>query len=929
MTGPEGPVHHGVPGRIEPSGVPEHVSVGIANPLQAMADRIVGRHRQECPDLSRLTLVVPSVLLATDLARCLSRAARQDTLLLPRITTFASLAREAPVAGEPVPDSRRELVLYDVLRRQGLVDRVNLWSAARELRRLIDELTSFEVPLATSVEEFSTLVERAYGARTRAAIRFEARVVYEAWRHLTGEQDAAYRYQAGLAHAAARASGPLYVLDAGDMRPVEAAFARAWAARGPVCLVNASSRPDAGQAGVPGILSAAWPETPDPSAPLRTRAAALRATLPSSALAERLALFGAPTLEAHAAAAELRIRAWLAEGVGRIAVVAVDRVAARRLRALLERAGILVQDETGWALSTVAAATVVARWLDCTGDRFHHRDLLDLLKSPYVLSDMGAEGRKHFVWRVETLLRKANLVRGLDALAAIASDEPDARELLAGIDRLRGAAAAMPRGDESPGRWVGDLTDALETLGIVAGLGEDAAGQQVLEHLQRLRDEVAGSHVRLDFGEFRRWLDGELESALFRDRDIRSPVVFTHLHATRLRTFDAVLVLGADMRSLPGKGLPGAFLNDAVRRELGLPGRAEQVARERETLAMLIASAGRAFVTWQNRQDSEPVAASPWLDVLDTLHREAYGAGLRTDDWGRLVGAAALRPANPAPLPSPAGPPAPSAPMLIPEDVSVSAYGTMIGCPYRFYASHALRLDDLDEIRDEIEKRDYGDLLHRVLHAFHREVPRVSDLDRDAAEARLVRITDDVFGRAATRNHLAHAWAQRWRKCIGAYLDFQCAREAQGWAWLDGEVRSEVAIDLPGSRVVRLRGRLDRVDARPEASGRSLAVLDYKTSDKRKLRARLDDGDDVQLRSYLLLRGDAEHAAYVTIDNTAVDCVDVPGDAVGEAAREVGRLRAVFTAALDGAGLPANGSEETCRWCAMRALCRRDYWSDA
>ena len=68
-------------------------------------------------------------------------------------------------------------------------------------------------------------------------------------------------------------------------------------------------------------------------------------------------------------------------------VVALDRLTARRVRALLERADVKVRDETGWKLSTTSAAAAVMRWFDLVIDDLYWRDLLDWLKSRFTLAE--------------------------------------------------------------------------------------------------------------------------------------------------------------------------------------------------------------------------------------------------------------------------------------------------------------------------------------------------------------------------------------------------------------------------------------------------------------------------------------------------------------------------------------------------------------
>jgi ATP-dependent helicase/nuclease subunit B len=47
---------------------------------------------------------------------------------------------------------------------------------------------------------------------------------------------------------------------------------------------------------------------------------------------------------------------------------------------------------------------------------------------------------------------------------------------------------------------------------------------------------------------------------------------------------------------------------------------------------------------------------------------------------------------------------------------------------------------------------------------------------------------------------------------IPGYLEWQRAREAQGWRWQAGEIPKRVEINTPGGRNLSIKGRLDRVD---------------------------------------------------------------------------------------------------------------------
>src|SRR6185295_15951551 len=100
------------------------------------------------------------------------------------------------------------------------------------------------------------------------------------------------------------------------------------------------------------------------------------------------------------------------------------------------------------------------------------------------------------------------------------------------------------------------------------------------------------------------------------------------LAATRLRSFDAVLVLGADAAHLPGPDPVSPFFNQGVRAELGLPTWVERVHEIEDQLASLVATADTIVVTWQAMLGGDSNLLAPAFERLDALHRLAWGSGL-------------------------------------------------------------------------------------------------------------------------------------------------------------------------------------------------------------------------------------------------------------------------------------------------------------
>ncbi len=914
-----------------------------------VARHILAQHKNEIPDLRRAIVLLPNYHVAQPLAQAIARAALRPALLLPKMVTLNDWVQSVSIEQPITPDTCRATTLYQALRARRWFADADLWGLTSELLSLLDELTQHCVTLPQDEEDFLAQLERAYQAKRNEAMQFEARVVHELWYAMNadGELDAARAYQQRLAQLARQADAPLYVLLASTLAAPEARFLEAYAEHAPVkvfdlremvaheesCAVLHTLSPALPINLMPkGVLPyaptdarivGAYGNTPNRT--LRDQAAHLREHIPHAALTQHLRMFGAHSLEQEARAAEVQVRRWLLAGKQNIAIIAQDRLVARRVRALLERAGVLVRDETGWTFSTLSASTVLMRWLDALQSDFYHQDLLDLLKSPFIFADQSAQERKHAVYQLEHLVRKHGVASHLDAFFDLAHGENEVQVALA---RLRQAADVLRKNTDSLSGWLRALDDSLSILGVLQGLAADEAGMQLLQALQTWQQELAADNTRFSRAEWRHWLAQQLDAHTFRDSSIDSPVLLTHLAATRWRSFDAVLLLGGDASHLPSTDSGSVRFNDAVRNTLGLPLREAHLARQRDDMLALLAINGTVLVTWQASKNGEKNLLSPYLEMLRTLHELAYGDDLAERELGVLLEGAEV-----TPLPRGEGlgvrgvsaMPAPSVPqILIPHRISASGYNSLVACPYQFYARHMLRLNELDEVREGVEKRDYGEWVHGILHRFHQQLPVLNEHTRAALEEALRLISSEVFAPAMERDYLARAWLLRWQQAIPAYLDAQLKGEAEGWRFQNGEVPFE----LPLTNELTLHGRIDRVDVQTQ-TGNSVRVLDYKMMDATRLRNKLKEpGEDVQLPCYTHVY-EANEAAFISIEKDKVISVAPPQDLPDLAQANIARLLAVFEQMRGGAALPAHGVDEACAYCEMRGLCRKSEWGAA
>jgi len=879
------------------------------------ANHILSCHAQDLPDLRGATVLLPSYHVAQPLAQALSAAANLPALLLPQMVTLSDWAQSVPLTAPVQPDTQRITALYQALRERRWFADADLWSLSRELLGLMDDLTRHHVALPESETAFSEQLARAYQARSGQAMQFEARVVHELWYAMAagGELDGVRAYQQRLEQLSQRVDQPLYLLLTSDPAAPEARFIEACRARVPVTVFDL--RKMVIDTPACALLSRSLQHAAE-STDLRSDAAQL-GKQPEAALSDRLRLFGAHSLEQEARAAEVQVRRWLLAGKHNIALVAQDRLVARRVRALLERAGVLVRDETGWTFSTLAVSTVLMRWLDALQSDFYFMDLLDLLKSPFIFADQPAGERKRAVYQLEQLVRKHGVASHLDAFLDLAHGEAGVETALV---RLRQAAEALRRNSDTLAGWLRALDDSLSILGVLQGLAADAAGAQLLQALHTWQQELAADSTRFSRAEWRHWLAQQLDAHTFRDSSIDSTVLLTHLAATRWRRFDAVLLLGSDAAHLPSSDNGSVWFNDAVRATLGLPTREVNLAQQRDDLLALLAMNDPVLATWQDHKSGEKNLLSPHFEMLRALHQLAYGDDLADQELAGMLACAQVRAAE-FPVPDRSSMPAPAVPRsMVPGRISASGYNSLVACPYQYYARHMLRLNELDEVREGVEKRDYGEWAHDILHRFHQQYPVLGEHARAALEQALQRISSEVFAPAVERDYLARAWLLRWQQAIPAYLDAQQKSETEGWRYRNGEVPFE----MPLTDELILHGRIDRVDGQPDGSAR---VLDYKMMDANRLRNKLKEaGEDVQLGCYAHVY-EAGQAAFISIEKDKVVTVAPPQDVPELAQANIDRLTELFAQMRNGAAMPAHGVDEACMYCEMRGLCRKNDWS--
>lgn len=889
----------------------------LARQLIASVNETTASHA--VPDLSGLCVMLPSFAHA---AQCRAALASLlgNSFIPPQLTTLSAfLQKQIPDAKQPTAsaDSERLMLLYASLRKVAWLKTLmvahrntDLLPLAKTLLAVGDELTEALLPTALSmpqqVEKRWQIALQRLSPKAASLLSDEAKLVWTIWETQRDARDPAVHRYAALKKAATSAVQPCWFISARPLNAFEKDFLATYAAHSSVQLVL----PDWSAESMPRIFSASWPEllTQEAGDTLAEQEA-LQQPPQSPTQTYALTLSQARDLEDEAQRAAQTVVSWMQEGKKQIAIIPQDRMVARRVRALLERAQIAVSDETGWKLSTTRAAAVLASWLELVTSNAQTHALLDFLKSPFLFPDAETEEQQRMT--IEKTLVKHSITGGWKEISSVLQDLPLASELIEAMAR----EATRFSGNKTITEWVKITRGVFDALGLLTAFAEDVAGHQILELMDAVGRDCLALHEKFSLAEWRALINLELEQTIFVAPRSDKRVIIVPLHDTPLRYFDAVIILGGDAAHLPAPSTETLFFADIVRSELGLASRAMRHQEQCRQFAALLLHSPQVVLSWQTQRHGEANPVSAWIQRLQLQ--------LALEKQAPLPAHAIAVPTMLLQQNCPT-PPLPRVAEFLPTALSASGVNALHACPYQFFASRLLKLSSLDGINELPQKRDYGDWVHDILLRYQRTLQE-TPIALEQQAALLARVTEEVFAPILDKNPAALGFYVQWKKIMPEYLAWSQKHADQGWMFELGEhdVQRELDWTHQGRPFsLRLHGRIDRIDKNNDQQ----MIIDYKTIDPSRLRKGLNEMEDHQLAFYgLMMELTAVPACYVALDKTKVIAIEAKPYAEWCTELEK-KIKTNIVEMAEDVPLPANGVGKTCEWCEMRGLCRKGAW---
>jgi len=947
--------------------------------LNTVSNDIANHAQHLLPDLSAVTVFLPNLLIQNQLRSKILHACNDvgySAVLPPNITTLKRWVCSQYEINKPVLSQyARELILVDAIKQQPeLFSDANPWTIADELLNLFDAMELNNIQPAT----IKNHINKKDNTISHALLHESdlVKTLWEAWQEqIIGENylDPTQLYAQALKNTDIDKAQSIYCVGLDQFSNLESDFLDSINHQSNIqvyayaCNSTCTNRTDHWlmkyQAednhhcfenadtinSYSTLLDSVYTTS---NSTIKQRAERFIKDHPDDPVLNRLQTYKTNSFEAHTKALDLQIRIWINEDKNNIGVVTTDRKLVRRLRAILEHANVAVNDAAGWALATTSAAVVIEWWLQLVEERFPAKIFLALANSPFFPTSDDEIHRQALDYFEKHIILDLNLHNGmnhfrssLEQTKTIAEDSKILDYLYDLLDKFEQSAQLLGKLHGSKNYplhyFISELLNSLKPIGLYTALNKDDAGKQIITLFE---DQI--SHFKLvdnsmSWSESRRFLSRIFDQQNYKPPISKSCVTFCSLEQSRLQNFDALVIASVDKNNFPGNINNYVFFNEQVRSELDIPTWRDDHARYLHQFRCLLEAAKTILITVQTEKYGEKTSPSPWLEAIEAFYRIAYNNELtnqKITDLVALDGSTVSRPSQ-LPLPTHTVQPEPILlPNIKPKSITISEYQSLVDCPYQYFALSCLNLSQTKELSEDLDKADFGSLIHKCVHAFYNDLPnlpgpfkqKITTTSKNAAEELLIEISQTVFSKAfnpePTTNFNNELWLQRWLNLIPKFIDWEVERQSSYTP-----LRHEKKFDYEINKHANINGRVDRVDRCAEG----LAIIDYKTGVSATRKSILA-GEQVQLPMYALLNTSVNNepvtrVEYLDIgkDNKVKSSAIVKKDDLDELKDEhLQRIQEFFTNISQDLAFTAHGSDDICEKCNAVGVCRKVYWQN-
>jgi probable DNA repair protein len=442
-----------------------------------------------------------------------------------------------------------------------------------------------------------------------------------------------------------------------------------------------------------------------------------------------------------------------------------------------------------------------------------------LMMSPLIGGGVHESEIRAKVWRT-VAQRKDKVVRRETLLADIGKAGTLKAVLNAAI-----AAIASPETVKLPSQWAADIADQLSAAGWPGDGALNSVEYQVVKAFHRVLHEMAGNDAVLEsvsLSKALKVLNRLVKNTPFQPETKDSPVqVLGALEGAGLN-FDYVWIMGMRDDKWPAAPSPSPFIPIHLQRARNMPNASpERELQFTRSLTNRYSTAGKQVIFSYPLNDKEnEVTPSSMITMYPEVERTAIVEHFLPahEFWAPARGVSSMTAEEQA------------VPFVGPEgrmNGGVGLFKDYFLCPFRGFARHRLRVQELEAPEEGVDHAVRGQLSHLMMY-------NVWDTLKDHAS--LISAMEDPEQFEALLRGCAESTVEGWERSshlssrVQALEVSRLVTMALSWLQIDAarspfrivEMEADAVVDVHG---VKIKIKRDRVD---EIFGKGIAVIDYK-----------------------------------------------------------------------------------------------------
>jgi probable DNA repair protein len=490
--------------------------------------------------------------------------------------------------------------------------------------------------------------------------------------------------------------------------------------------------------------------------------------------------------------------------------------------------------------------------LELAGGSFQLDKLGPLLNSPYLAGASEEVGPRAVLDRKLRDIGEQNVsLKSLCWQAGSTVTPWHSPQLATHICQLTDLTKSIP-GSASTADWVKWFTEILNAAGWAKDRDFNAAEYQAIEAFHKLLARFSGLQAvsgRLSYSRALGQLRRLALSQIFQPRSESTPIQIVGLYEAIGMQFEALWVMDLHDTNWPASPQPNPFIPLFLQRELSMPhaDQARELVISQRITERLLRAAPEVVMSYPLRKGEEELRMSPLISGFTEGDKETMAAG-SSPGWSDIIQQSGHHELLGNDL----------APALLQQHASggsgIFKYQSL--CPFRAFAQYRLSAVALAAPQVGLDAMKRGQLFHRLLELFWRDVRdlrTLNSLNEDALNSRLDAVIVQAIDEMAEKTpeifspRFRQIESSRLKQLTVQWLEIEKQRSDFKVVDFEKEVRTEV-------NGINVHLWLDRVDQL--ADGRKL-VIDYKTGAVNPSQWFGDRPEEPQLPLYSMVEGDS------------------------------------------------------------------------